>query len=284
MKILACVLAVACGLAPPLPEDVAPAVTVLEGVEVKLLLSSGEARQLGGKMFGAYEVSERGHLLLGIEGRDGRNLVVADIGVRLLDDDDSGLETFCRLRGGALIAICDGQLARYEDGGLLREVDLPAPGMRLAPSCRRGAFFLFGGGNDHARSVYRILRGRRYEKLLETPEAVTALTEMGGRLYVAMGTKVFGVSRQGPVSVVYDPPAGAGTILALAGDPTTRTLFMATADGVTALRAGRAITLLAGCGGELRLSGGSLYVLDSRRGLLIQVPGFAAQLEGNRKP
>jgi len=278
VKLIAFVIALVAGLTPPGPEDKAPAVTVLEGIEVTLLLSSAEARQLGGKLFGAFEVSEQGHLLLGIEGQNGRNLVVADVGLRLLEDDDLGLETFRRLPGGALIAICDRQLARYENGGLVREVDIPAAGMQLAPSSHRDEFYLFGGGDDRARVVYRVLHGRRYEKLLETPEAVTALAEVGGRLYLALGAKVLGVSRQGPVSVVYDPPAGAGTILALAGDPATRTLFMATADGVTALRGGRAITLLAGCGGALRLSGGSLYVLDSRRGLVIRVPGVAAQL------
>jgi hypothetical protein len=283
VKLIAPIIALVAALAPPAPEDRAPAVTVLEGVEVKLLLSSAEARQLGGKLFDAFEVSERGHLLLGIEGSAGRNLVVADVGLRLLEDDDLGLETFRRLPGGALIAICDRQLARYENGGLVREVDLPAAGMRLAPSGNRDEFYVFGGGDDSARVVYRVLRGRRCEKLLETPEAVTALTEMGGRLYVALGTKVLGVSRRGPVSVVYDPPIAAGTILALVGDPATRTLFMATADGVTALRGGRAITLLAGCGGALRLSGGSLYVLDSRRGLVIRVPGVAAQLERLQK-
>lgn len=271
-------LALFTGASPPQDDDPPPAgkkdpeVTVLEGVEMRVHLAPPDVEKLEGKLLAAFDVSAGGHFLLGVEGKEGgRNLIVPEAGLRLLSADDPLLETFCRLPGGALIAIRNGHLARLDGERLVEEVGLPGKGMGLAPASTNDRFFLFGGEGPTARLVFEVLEGRKYRKLVEAPGAVGAVAEVGDTLYLAVGTQVVGVPRDSPATTPYEAPPKTPAISSLASDPEARILYIATPDGVTALRRGKALGILAGCGGEIRFRNGSLFVLDPRRDLLVEL-------------
>lgn len=256
-------------------------VEALEGLPLRFYLAPPDIARLGGRLLGPFDVSPAGTVVLAIEvAGGGRNLVVPEAGLPLLAENDPGLEGFSRLPGGAFVAVRAGRLARLERGRLVEEAALPAAGARIAPGESDDRLYVFGGKGAAATAIHVVLPGRRAARLVEAPAPVSALAEVGGRVYFAAGGAVYGAGGGLPPALVYAPPAGAPEITAIAGDASLRVLYMATAGDVVAVRNGAAARILTGAGGAILFRRGSLFVVDAARGLFIELPGVSRILAG----
>jgi hypothetical protein len=271
-------------VAPPSTSPAKPEVTLLKGLASRFLLAPNDVSLLGKRLLPSFDVSKRERLLITIERKNGgRNLVVPDIVTGVLTDDDPALEAFCRTPDGTLVAIAGGKLCTIESGRLAGTVALPSPGMSIAAGETDSHFFVYGGAGPAASLVFEVLEGARYRKLVEAPGPVGALAEIAGTLYIATGATILALRPGEPPAVVFEPPTGTAAITSIAGDATGRILFFATMNGVHALRGQVAARILAGCGGQILLRDGALYVCDAGRGVILVVDNAVRGLTESAK-
>lgn len=182
--------------------------------------------------------------------------------------DNLRLDAFAYTRDGLLMGVRGRQLMYLgADGKLKTLAGLPATGMGLSAGLGP-RLFLFERNAGGASALYELLPQRRFSKLLESPQAITAVVETPERLLFAAGNSVFALAPDKSVKAVAALPGGR-RIVALAASG--RTLYLSDGDSVFTVSDGKAALLLKDTGGALLHDGSALLVLDPERQLLLRV-------------
>lgn len=181
----------------------------------------------------------------------------------------------------SLLTVADGFLGTLGDDGVpVAGVPLPYAGARLAPSAAPGSVYLFGPSSTGHR-LYRFFEDGKYRILLQADAPIRAVSDTRDSLFIASDRAVVRLSTEGQTLVFRLPEdADPGPIVSIAARD-DKLLFVATASRVFAVIGGEALSIVNDSGGQLRLSGESLFVLDDKRGLFYRLaPATQRMFEG----
>lgn len=184
--------------------------------------------------------------------------------------DNKRLDAYAYTPDGLLLGIRGRQLMYLAADGVLKTLcGLPADGMGISAG-DGPRVFLFERNATGNSALYELLPQRRFRKLLESPQPITAAIENQGRVLFAAGNAVFQLGQDKSLQLLAALP-GSAAIRSLAADRGGKTLYLSDAENVFALRDGVSSVLLKGTGGSLLRDGNALLVLDPRRSLLLRV-------------
>lgn len=180
------------------------------------------------------------------------------------------LDAFAYTRDGLLMGVRGRQLMYLGADGKLKTLSgLPAAGMGISAG-ESARLFLFERNASGPSALYELLPQRRFRKLLESPHAITAVTESQGRVLFAAGNAVFTLAPDKSLLVLAAIP-GKAPLRSLAASRSGNTLYLSDGQNVFALTDGTASTLLKDTGGTLLSDGDALLVLDPRSSLLLRI-------------
>lgn len=257
----------------------ASAVAVIGTVQVDHILGPRDFDALGGAIGPDLGISDTPAVVLMAGGllRAVDHLDSLQPQIREVDVAGHQPESFALDRNGAMLAVADGYFGVLNrDGRIVDGVPLPFSNMRLAPSSHMGAVYLFGGAQKDYR-LYRFIDDGTLQILLETDEPIIAATDNGRSIYAATASTILHI-KSGTPDVLFKAPADfAGHIRSLAITEDGVVLFSTDAK-VYALLGPNALSIVNNAGGILRVSNGSLYVLDRQRKILFSLRPASAHL------
>lgn len=188
--------------------------------------------------------------------------------------DNGRLDAYAYTSDGVLLGVRGRQLMYLAADGVLKTLcGLPAEGMGISAGEGRRVF-LFERNPTGRSALYELLPQRRFRKLLESPQAITAAIESRGRVLFTAGNAVFQLTPDKSLRLLAALPDPL-PIRALAASRSGNTLYFATDDSVLSLRDGASSVLLKDTGGSLLRDGDALLVLDPRRSLLLRIVNTA---------
>lgn len=181
-----------------------------------------------------------------------------------------GLEAFAYTRDGLLMGVRGRQLMYLGADGKFKTLSgLPSTGMGISAG-ESARLFLFERNASGPSALYELLPQRRFRKLLESPQAITAVTESQGHVLFTAGNAVFALAPDKSVRALAVIP-GKVPLRSLAASRSGKTLYLSDGKNVFALTNGAASVLLKETGGALLGDGDALLVLDPRSSLLLRI-------------
>jgi hypothetical protein len=189
---------------------------------------------------------------------DGPALKLFGSSQELLALDTNRIDDFAWMRDGKLLLVTQGHLATISPKGVVPDMALPAPGMRVRPAGANTAY-VFGGADPAInRDVYLFARNGKMTKLLSLPMPVSAVAGNGTTTYVATERTILRIAFNEPVRVIVET---RDPVTSLVTGP-NHAFFYATKSAVGYVdRDGRAVEFIRGNGGLLRRRGSMLFVL-----------------------
>lgn len=247
------------------------AVATLKSATVEQLLGPREFARIGGTIGPDFVPAENDSLVLLAGGRliavDRLGAAIPDIAEIAVAGDKP--DSFAMDRDGTILALAGGFLGLLnEDGTIAKGVPQTFDNMRLNPSSRPGAFYMFGGTAGQYR-LYRFISDGTLQVLLDVDEPVTAAADHGQDIYAATAGAILHL-KPGKPDVLFTAPPGMDPIISLAIGTDGLVMF-STAKKVYALIGPNALSIVTDAGGSLRVHAGKLYVLDPDRKLLFSL-------------
>lgn len=237
---------------------------VAPDVSVEILPS---AKSLARSRFEAFDVSSNGAVIVST----GSRVVDMDSGEDLFTSGES-VRSFAFVGEALAVINAGGQLGYYEDGRLHLVGEPPVLGARLAASSDRTRLFFCRGTYDADGEMPALVSMREGS----TPEVLTgyysAIKTVGGdsfRTLFSDRNALFQVITPGRPSLVLMLPDLAQTITGIVVGGTA--VYFATERAVYALDDGIAVPLVIGLGGDLRVVGEALYVLEPKQGRVYRI-------------
>ncbi|MCE5278388.1 MAG: zinc ribbon domain-containing protein [Planctomycetaceae bacterium] len=247
----------------PVPLDYGPAeaanleLTTAPGLLVEILPS---AKSLAKTRFEAFDVSPSGVIIVRVDSR----LLDMASGEELFTTPNP-VQSFAFV-GDALTAIdADGNLASFEEGTLHRIGKPPVEHASLAPASDHSRLFFYRNEEGWLSDspALAAMKQSSIKVLTGSPNAITAVGGDAYQTLFATKNALFQVLTPGRPSLVLALPDPTQTILGV-GIAGTATYF-STERAVYAYQDGIIVPLVLGLGGELRVRGGDVYVLDARQ-------------------
>ena len=230
-----------------------------------------------GVIAGDFGVANEDTVVLLVDGRlhVAETLGAAEPRMREIEVQGTQPRSFTLDAQGELLAVANGYFGALDAEGRIGEaVPLPDAGMRLAPSTRAGAAYLFGGAGQEWR-LYRFLADGSLQIVMQSDQRIVAVADVGEEIYVATTRAILRIRPVEPELLFAVPDGWAMRSLAAGADGQ---LFFATDAKVYALIGPDAISVVNDAGGSLRVHEDALYVLDPRRRLLFDLRPASTQL------
>jgi hypothetical protein len=175
---------------------------------------------------------------------------------------------------GEALAVIDtnGKLGFFDDGRIHLVGDPRVPAARLAASSDRTRLLIFRDDHDNGRNspaLVSVRAGMAPEVLAGSPSPIDAVGGDSLQTFFATDHALFQAITPGRPSLLFVLPDATQSIagIAVAGEA----VYFATDQAVYALTEGMAVPVVIGLGGDLRLVGGALYVLDTRQGRVYRI-------------
>ena len=246
-------------------------VTTEHDLQVNYILTPKRAERLPHPLGRDFDVAATGNIVI----QAGGSLLE-------LEADPDGLvagrfssaapDSFVFDRGTTLLSIAGQYFGQLEDTGKFSAaVPLPTRNMRLAPSTTGGGVYLFGGPDLRSRRVYAISEEGKLAVIAEVLAPVVAVADSTDTIYIATAREIFRVTDK-KVNLVIRVPVSTGAIVSLVVSPDNHILLFSTLNRVYAMRGLAAVAIVKNAGGALRLHGGTLYLWDAKRQLLLSFP------------
>lgn len=230
-----------------------------------------------GMISGDFGVANANTVAVLVDGRLHVAEALGAAGARVREIDVQGAQpgSFALDAQGELLAISNGFFGALDAKGRIGEaVPLPDTDMRLAPSARAGAVYLFGGAGGEWR-LYRFLADGSLQIVMQSDQQIVAVADAGEEIYVATTRAILRIRPVEPELLFAVPEGWTLRSLAVGADGQ---LFFATDAKVYGLIGPDAISIVNDAGGSLRVHDDVLYVLDPRRRLLFDLRPANTQL------
>ena len=208
--------------------------------------------------------------------RTGDNLFDLTHKFRLLKTDLPGLEAFAFASDGALLTISNQELGYFKGREVVEVVPLPVPHMRLAAG-REGEVYLYGGTAAPDTCIYVYRKGGEYQKLIEVPGRISALTAVGDDVIFAVGNGIYEAKLAGSLRLLFLMPS-LSAIRCLAVDSAQGVIYFISGQALYAFSGKRAILISEKAGTDIKFHRGSLYVLNPTEGVLVRWDNLHASL------
>jgi hypothetical protein len=179
-----------------------------------------------------------------------------------------GADSFAYTRDGLLMVVRGTQLLYLsEEGTLELLVELPNPQMGIATGPAGGMYLFDQYSDDGTHALYQLMPGKAIAKILESPSPILSVAQASDHvLFVADGT-VFEASPGRPLRMVVRLAETAIRSVAADADriyfADDRTVYAMADDGFT--------VVTDKMGGNLRVRGGALLVLDPSQPKLVRL-------------
>ena len=238
---------------------------VAPGVSVELLPS---ARALAEARFDRFDVSDRGVVLVGL----GARIVDMLSNEPLLKGRDD-IHSFAFMEGGGLAMVDgEGRLGMYDEGAFSPAGQAPVPAAALTSSSDRTRLFVHRESDDPSGETPAILAVQKGQRPQVLTGSFTPIAAVGGdafQTYYGDGNSLYQILAPGMPNLVLTLPDPAQTILgvAVAG----RAVYFATDRAVYLLDGDVVLPLVIGIGGQIRIRGSDLYVLDAESGRIYRI-------------
>ncbi|MEO8001517.1 MAG: hypothetical protein ABI644_06535 [Arenimonas sp.] len=231
------------------------------------------ARDLGNVGFKSFDISPKGTVLVGDCSR------VFDLASgEALFDTPVEVHSFAFVGDALALVTGQGELGFY-DGKQFRSVTkLPNVETGLMASSDRSRLFLYRESYDDSGNSPAIVSMRKGEAAEIVTGSFTPIKTIGGdafQTYYADRNAIFQVVAQGQPSLVLTLPDSGQSILGLAA--AGNVIYFSTAKAVYLLEDDVAIPLVIGIGGELRMLGADVYLLDSGNGRIYRIASKVAE-------
>lgn len=232
-------------------------ITTPPSVTVEILPS---ARSLAKNQFDAFDVSPSGFVIVRVDSKlidmvSGDELFTTPIPVQSFAFVDD-----------ALVAIdAEGNLAAFEDGTLRVIGKSPVKHATLAPTSDHTRVYFYRNEDGWLPNspALAVLKKSTVEVLTGSPSAITAVGGNAFQTLFATENALFQVLAPGRPSLVLALPDETETILGVAIAGTA--IYFSTERAVYAFQDGVVVPLVLGLGGEIRVIGSDVYVLDARQ-------------------
>lgn len=244
------------------PEAAKIDVTVSPDVSIEIVPS---AKSLANARFSAFDVSRNG-------------LVVVDTGSAVVDmvsgepvfTSGETVRSFAFVGDGLAVIDGAGKFGYYADEGRVRVVgDPPVPEADLAAASDGSRLYFLRGtadGEGSTPAIVALAAGASSPKVLTgSHEPIGAVGGDSFQTYFSVENSLFQLTTPGKPSLVMTLPEPTQVITGIAVGGGA--VYFATKDAVYTLGEGIALPLAVGLGGDIRIVGSSLYVLepDQRR-------------------
>ncbi|MEE8574253.1 MAG: hypothetical protein V3T30_02475 [Thermodesulfobacteriota bacterium] len=235
--------------------------TVSAEPKASLLLSPAYISKAGVELNGAFDLSPGGQIVLGTKD----NLLDLRAKKKLLNTSNNKIDSFALTGDGALITISNGKLGFVKNGKIEERVTLPNEVMKVVKGFKN-QLLLFGGSD-----IYIYSKGGKYQKLASVKEQITAATAAGDTIYFSAGSTIYSITNTGgslvPVLVL-----SRGTVISSLGyESASKTLYFTSNKALYALSDSGLSLLGKNAGGEIKVQGGSVYILSPERGQLVRL-------------
>lgn len=209
-------------------------------------------------------------------------------GILPLEREFGDAESFAYTRDRALFVARGRTLCAVKpDGrGCVPHLELPEEGMRLATSRWAEQAYLFEtAGSSSPYGLYVLHPGPTLGKLLEVPDPIEAVTEIGGRVLFASSNAIYEVDRTRHARLLMTMAPGHN-VRSLATDPKRNLVFVSDLRTIRAfdLQQRALFGITDDLGGYLRGEGDALFVLQPALSLLVRLPLPAVPTPGETEP
>ncbi len=150
--------------------------------------------------------------------------------------DGNPVNSYAYTKDGLLMAIRNNVLGYMNaEGNLDTLVQLPRADMKIAAG--KEVMYLFDQSReDKQYKLYAFAKGGKYKQLLVSPKPITTVVEMSDSLYLAIGSGVFSFSPQSKVLNLVAGFQKESEIQSMAVDSKNGILYIATREGIYALK------------------------------------------------
>lgn len=237
---------------------------VAPDVTVQILPS---AASLAAARFEAFDVSPSGAVIVST----GSRVVDMESGEDVFKSREA-IKSFAFVGGSLAVIDARGQLGFYEAGGVHLVGEPPIPEARLTASSDRTRLFFRRGSYNADGEIPALMSMRKGS----TPEVLTGsyspISAVGGDSFQTLYSDrnaLFQVITPGHPSLMFVLPDPAQTVTGIGVAGTA--VYFATEQAVYALDEGLAVPLVIGLGGDLRIVGEALYILEPKHGRVYRI-------------
>jgi hypothetical protein len=238
----------------------------LRAVTLTAIVSPTDARYRGWSLAQGFDVTAQGIILV----RDGGSIFNAVTGEVVLKEPNDDLVDFLAI-GNGVVAICGRWLCSHNNGRLEPNVALPSDHMALAATGNANSIYLYESA-PNGSDLYLVNKGGGYVKLAHINDAIFSAVGIRDRVFAASGSKVITFRLGSDPATIVDFGHTA-PVVSLAADAEKGIVYLSAGEGVFAIAESNIFPVLVGMTGDLRFSGGVLFVADRTQKTLVAVSG-----------
>lgn len=241
---------------------------VAPGVSVDLMPA---AKSLDGARFTGFDVAPNGAIVVSTETATAGRVVDMANGEAVFTDG-TAITSFAFV-AGELAAVDSGGRLGVPSGGRFQPVDdAPVPGFRLGASSDGSRLFFLRtdyDGEGDVPALLSVVEGAAPEVLTGSFDPLKAVGGDALQTYFSLGGALFELFEPGRSALLFALPDASQSIVGIGASGGA--LYFATERAVYTLVDQIVLPLVIGIGGDLRILGSDLYVLDSRQARVYRI-------------